>query len=736
MAKSKSQGDDPGKQQARSSAAKWAKLTWDDIESWAGSRTVTRGRSYQQSGHVKDLKITSDGDLLATVVGGDYYATTVALSPGRKRPTLASSCSCPVGISCKHAVATVAEYLRAVANGSELPIATEDDPRWTTLDETDWDDDEDEDDDEDWEADEEDEDEVPVKKPRSPKRLPGRRGEPQASWDQKIEKHLRAKSKSELADLVWSLTRRFPEIYQEFRERIALQEGDVDRLLTEARNEIQQVTSEPAWRNHWDGVEQIPDFSRIRHRFERLLELGHADAVVSLGQELIEQGLQQIGEAHDDGETSTAFTQCLPVVFQAVACSSLSMPERLLFAIDAELEDNYDALGDATASILDAPTKPDDWSAVADILTGRMAGKNVDEDKFSRNYHRDRVTNWIATALCKAGRDEERLTLYESEAEVTGSYKRLVDYLLETHRFEDAERWAKKGIAATSKTYLGIANQLAASLCELAQKRKQWDVVAAHAAQPFFDRPSPTAFDELMKAAKKAKVEAPVRAAALRFLETGTGPFQVTSPAPAAIAKPPTKASVRKGTAKSRPATTSPEPNAATPVQLKIDPAWPLPMPDYLVPLVNRPGRFNSAPRPHLEVLLDMAIAAKQPEEVLRWFDKMRSMAKQPRYYNIPVRYADRVADAVAATHPERSLEIYQAAINAQLPHAQQSAYEAVVGYLKKLRPIYEALGRTSEWTAQIASIREKYRIRPRFMELLDRLDGRTIAQSFRPKRK
>ena len=59
------------------------------------------------------MKITTDGDLLATVVGGDRYATTVELSPGRKRPTLASSCSCPVGISCKHAVATVAEYLQA-----------------------------------------------------------------------------------------------------------------------------------------------------------------------------------------------------------------------------------------------------------------------------------------------------------------------------------------------------------------------------------------------------------------------------------------------------------------------------------------------------------------------------------------------------------------------------------------------------------------------------------------------
>ena len=141
--------------------------------------------------------------------------------------------------------------------------------------------------------DDEDEDECPGQEtPAAPSGRRATRGHP-GNWDDKIEQHLRAKSQGELADLVWSLTRRFPEIYQEFRERIALQEGDVDRLLAEARREIRQVTSEPAWRNHWNGEGHTPDYSRIRHRFERLLELGHADEVVSLGREFIRAG-------HDD----------------------------------------------------------------------------------------------------------------------------------------------------------------------------------------------------------------------------------------------------------------------------------------------------------------------------------------------------------------------------------------------------------------------------------------------------
>ena len=87
MAQSQSRRGDPGKGGASSDAG-WTALSWNDLERWAGSRSVARGRSYQRGGRVKDLKISSDGALLATVVGGDRYVTTVALSPGRKHTSL------------------------------------------------------------------------------------------------------------------------------------------------------------------------------------------------------------------------------------------------------------------------------------------------------------------------------------------------------------------------------------------------------------------------------------------------------------------------------------------------------------------------------------------------------------------------------------------------------------------------------------------------------------------------
>ena len=54
----------------------------------------------------------------------------------------------------------------------------------------------------------------------------------------------------------------------------------------------------------------------------------------------------------------------------------------------------------------------------------------------------------------------------------------------------------------------------------------------------------------------------------------------------------------------------------------------------------------------------------------------------------------------------------------------------------EELRLLYKALDRASEWTTLLGSIRDKYCNRPRFMELLDGVEGRTIVQSTRSRRK
>ena len=243
MARAKSPAEKV-QEKASASTSAWAKLTWGDLENWAGNGAVTRGQAYQRSGRVKKLKISAEGDLLATVQGTERYATTVSLGSGGKNSSLNSDCTCPVGYTCKHAIATVAEYLEAVAEGRDVPIASENDPRWARLEASGYDDDE-------WDDEEEEEEERPVKTVPASRKRSGKAGPP-VNWDAKIEQHIREKSHGELADLAWSLVRRSPEIYKEYREKLALQAGDVSQLIAEARSQIKKVTTEPGWQNHWD----------------------------------------------------------------------------------------------------------------------------------------------------------------------------------------------------------------------------------------------------------------------------------------------------------------------------------------------------------------------------------------------------------------------------------------------------------------------------------------------------
>src|SRR5207244_9219952 len=142
----------------------------------------------------------------------------------------------------------------------------------------------------------------------------------------------------------------------------------------------------------------------------------------------------------------------------------------------------------------------------------------------------------------------------------------------------------------------------------------------------------------------------PVRQAALRFLETGAAPVR------------PAKRGDQQ--------------------QVVVDPAWPLPVPDYLWDLM-RPDAGRAA-RPHYEVLLDMAIAAKKPDDVLHWYDKIGGPKRGSRLggWHAGHDYADRVAAAVAATHPERALDIYRRHLQKRLGPADPRSYEAAGFYL------------------------------------------------------
>src|SRR5207244_4056162 len=125
----------------------------------------------------------------------------------------------------------------------------------------------------------------------------------------------------------------------------------------------------------------------------------------------------------DEGETAEAVAECLPVIFQAVAASALTPVDKVLFAIDALLQDDYGVIGDAVDVVLEAPWTRQDWSAVADRLAARLRlSADSEGEAFSERYRRNRVSEWLTEALERAGRGDEQLAVLEAEARKTGGY--------------------------------------------------------------------------------------------------------------------------------------------------------------------------------------------------------------------------------------------------------------------------------------------------------------------------
>lgn len=203
-------------------------LTWEDLEQWAGSAIVSRGKSYQRNHCVRGLAKTPGGGLIAWVEGTQTYATGVDFEDGEP----ASICNCPYWDTCKHAVAVVLEYLDRLKNGVVVPKVTEKDERIRMLEEFN-----------EGEAlygDDEDDlkDDVRLDRRRSGEPLP-----------QSLQAFLKKQTKAQLSTLLEDLAGRYPPVRDALLDLIDLSTGDVSEMVKEVRKEILEISSEPGWAN-------------------------------------------------------------------------------------------------------------------------------------------------------------------------------------------------------------------------------------------------------------------------------------------------------------------------------------------------------------------------------------------------------------------------------------------------------------------------------------------------------
>lgn len=619
-------------------------LAWKDLESWAGGVILGRGQSYQRRKLVESLSFSANGSLIAWVNGSRKYATRVSFNRGR----LHSECTCPYDGTCKHAVSVVLEYLSLIERSVVVPTAAGDDKRLSLL--------QDYFSGEDVSADAfEYEDE------------PG---------DDELDKYLDRQDKSKLKEMVKSAYRGNPgAIVRSVKSGLA-RDLPADKLEKMLRRNILKTTAQEAWSDPWHDEFHIPDYAPIRQGLETLLSSGRADEVVKLGELLLRQGAEQVGQSNDEGDTADQVVSCIEVVYRALPKTSMPREEQMIWAIRAELADEY-GLCDDSEGFWKQRFTPDEWSYAADQLISMLqryspVPKNTG---FMRDYKRGRIADRLVDILEKADRKEEIIPLCVREAEAVGEYRRLVDRLMKSKRWDEAEEWIKRGIRAVEDKEAGTARNLRDCFCRIKEIKREWPMAAALQAQDFISCPSKECYSQLQKAATKIGVWPAVRERTLAYLEKGV------------------------------------------PVKKETEPIWPLPESELPQPK----GTWREA-IPNIAMLIQISIYEKKPEETLRWYDYGgksldRSYLKRD------------VAEAVRHTCPDRAIRLWLEIADQFIANTNPRAYQDAITYLTKAKRAMEATGKETDWSAYCVGLREKNKRKVRFIELLNRMDGGRIIK-------
>ena len=365
----------------------FSKLTWEDLEEWAGAVIVGRGRPYQRNGAVENLAHTEDGTLVAWVRGTRRYATSVRLT---KRNGLESSCTCPYWATCKHAVAVVLEYLECLKTDSAIGEIDEGDPRLLKLEAI-----EDEYDEfEEFEEFAEEEEEENVRSKRS---------KPKKSRASSLRPYLQEQTKAELVALVIELADAHDAVRQLLADRRTLASGQTQKILQTIRREISAL-EEPVW-DEYDYRDSEASVDRLKAALKGLVQAGQADAALRLGPELLSANSQVLQYDHE-GESGDALVACLNVLFQALEKSSLSPADQIEWALDMALADEYGLCDAGLDQLWKKRYAKSDWSAVSDRLAQRIeTSKYTKEELFGL---RAGPTDQLADSRLGKGRPPRR----------------------------------------------------------------------------------------------------------------------------------------------------------------------------------------------------------------------------------------------------------------------------------------------------------------------------------------
>ena len=527
-----------------------------------------------------------------------------------------------------------------------------------------------------------------------------------AGSDPVLHQYLVALSKDELVSFVEGLAAQDASVQRALTAVVQNARGPVDDLIREARSTIDRVSGDAVYSGSLPSASTL---GRLHARLTTIVRRGRADDVLALCQRLLRRANQAVEQMHEtDDEFAESIEQVLTVIPEALRHSSKGQVEQLLWLHELQSDESYGLLPDMH-EYWEAERPVEVWDALAARIEQRLAASTPAPTAAtvspSLHHDRDAWSRLLATALERAGRADEIVQLYEREAETTGSYQRLVTYLLDRGDLDRAEHWIDRGVAATPANRYGLIERLRVSLRTIRELRGDAAGVAALDAYEFIIRPGPRSFEAALASAEAAGHRALVRQHLFAYLETLVLPWQRADADDAGVAS----ASPRDDTLQQDGAVVALAP-------------WPLPR----TALPDPPRSPHDRP-PLARVLLDIALSEGRLDDVLHWYDFARERASGGILYG----YNDpsmAVARAVEESHPDRAIGIWEDLASRAVARTNTSAYEEAAGYLEHSARIEARHGNLDSWRERVQEVRARERRKWRLRETLDRLLARFPA--------
>ncbi len=605
----------------------YTSLGTEDLEQWAGATIFKRGKGYRRRVH--DLAVTEEGHLVAEVVGSENYATRVWMTHGEPD----HECSCPYDGPCKHAVAVILAYLDCVAAGTSVPRIDGDElsDRLSTYG------------------------------------LAGDLGTERAVDPDEARAALDALTKAQLVE--WAMDRFAfdPSLFDTLPLAGPLTDEAPDWAVARLRRQIRKTASERGWQDYWRHEGHTPAYSPIREQLKKLLNDGHHEAVLKLGEELFKLGTTQVEESDDEGETAGEISDCLAVVLEAMRQTKRPAAERMIWYWDKLLNDSYCLLDGLTPPVNEVQMKPADWREVAEAFGNRLAASPKPDGRgrwSSERYRREQLLKYTQRALGEAGEEHRAIELMIAELPYCDNYVDLVDALSASKDYDQAVHWIYQGFRLTLEHSPGIAWKLVEQLLDIARRRRDWLLAAALRVEGFLERSTVDNYRRVEQTARKKGCWPQVRSGLLRYLETGSAPSSAAG--------------------------------------------WPLP--DTGLPFPARRFRRDT---PDHDSLITIALHEKRTEDALRWFREAPHKDQ----------HADRIAQAVAKTHPDVSIDVWRGKAESLIARVQPSAYREAMPYLSKMEKLMQGLGRSDDFRRYIAAMRVRHKAKRRLMAELDTLE-------------